>query len=274
VVNEVEMRCQPLKEAFAKTNKPLGWYFAGRLGWIATDQFECFKKSAEGGCSWGQVAYAQYFGSGILFKKDLKVYLEWLEKAASQNNPQAMERLGGWFRVHGSDKERAASYFRAGAELGSRNSMYRLWKMLTKGDGCDKDLRFAAIWAAKMEEHFVVYWDTLRDARLVLQKGTTEDFECDFDHLCYALGWGAYWHNYGGADWEAKSVADKSFGNACLDYYCEAVTLQQESIFTFLLCWNSVVGVKDVGLMVAKMVWEERGENLVKDFDGRAEISE
>jgi hypothetical protein len=70
-----------------------------------------------------------------------------------------------------------------------------------------------------------------------------------------------------GEDWERISFESKAFAERCLDYYCTCVELQRKSIFTFLLCWNQSVGVKDVGLMIAKRVWEEREDNMVKSFD-------
>jgi TPR repeat protein len=49
--------------------------------------------------------------------------VEWLEKAANQNNPLAMYWLGHWFRRDGDDKVKAVSYYRAAAELGWYGSM-------------------------------------------------------------------------------------------------------------------------------------------------------
>jgi hypothetical protein len=42
---------------------------------------------------------------------------------------------------------------------------------------------------------------------------------------------------------------------------------KNQSIFTFLLCWNRNVGVKGPGQMIAKMAWEQREENLVKALE-------
>jgi TPR repeat protein len=86
VVKDVEMEKSALKETFAKTEEPLGWYFAGRLS-NGREVVDFYKKSAEGGCSWGQAVYGWYFKQGDFVEKDEKVYVEWLEKAANQNNP-------------------------------------------------------------------------------------------------------------------------------------------------------------------------------------------
>jgi TPR repeat protein len=88
--------------------------------------FDFFKKSAEGGCSWGQVQYGWCFKNGWNVEKDKEVYLEWLEKSANQNNPWAIQELGDWFQGDGDDKEKAVSYHRTAAELGWKDSMYSL----------------------------------------------------------------------------------------------------------------------------------------------------
>jgi hypothetical protein len=33
------------------------------------------------------------------------------------------------------------------------------------------------------------------------------------------------------------------------------------------LCWNQTVGIKDVGVLIGKMVWEEREDNIWEKFD-------
>jgi hypothetical protein len=233
------------------------------------EQFDFYKKSAEGGCSWGQVQYGTYFSYGQFVEKDEKVYVEWLEKAVKQNNPMAMDWLGDWFRHEelGDEKEKAVSYFRAAAELGWRDLMDSLAEMLKNGDGCARDLRQAVIWSAKGDCD--VFWDLLGDAKGALEGGATEDLDCDFDQLCFALGWGLYWYQYEMGSWKDRSSIDKAFGNRCLDYYCSCVELQQKSIFTFILCWNRATGVKGPGQMIAQMVWEGRGNTLVKAFEQR-----
>jgi hypothetical protein len=195
---------------------------------------------------------------------DEKVYLEWLEKAANRNNPRAMDRLGDWFRRKDECKK-ALTYYLAAADLRWKESMFWLGHMLEYGEGCVKDLGQAAIWYAKGGHYD--FSSLLGEARIAFQNGTTEDLDCDFNQLCYSLGWGLYWYMYGAKGWKKQSDEEKMFGNHRLDYYCENVELQQKSIFTFLLCWKKMVGVKDLGLMIAKTVWEGKGVNLVKKFE-------
>jgi hypothetical protein len=187
VVEGVEMEWEDLREAFSKTEEPLGWYFAGKFAGDEREGFDFYKKSAEGGCSWGQVAYGAYFRNGEFVEKDDQVYVEWLEKAANQNNPWAMTALGLWFRKEGDDKEKAVSYFHAGAELGWKWSIFWLAVMLENGEGRAKDLRQAVIWSAKGGESHV-FWNLLEDAKGALESGAMENSDCDFDQLCFSLG--------------------------------------------------------------------------------------
>jgi hypothetical protein len=239
---------------------------AGEISEWKREEFDFFKKSAEGGCSWGQAEYGWYFRDGYYVVKDQNVYVEWLEEAVNQNNPKAMWWLGEWFRREGGDdKKKAFSYFRAAAELGWKPSMVSLVGMLYCGQGCEKDLRQAVIWSAKGNSS--TFWNMLGDARRSLERGTAEKLDCDFNELCYTLGWGLYWYQYGSERWKQKSDGIKDFGERCLGHYCSSVELQQKSIFTFLLCWNRTTGVKPPGQLIAQLVWEEREDNLVKAFE-------
>jgi hypothetical protein len=271
------MEGDALKEAFVKTEKVLGLYFAGQLSGLYyaglvvepdyRERFDFFKKSAEAGCSWGQVEYGRYFEDGEEFvEQDTKVFLDWLEKAANQNNPKAMDQLGDWFGGKGGNEEKTVSFYRAAAELGWKISMNRLAKMLRKGKGCVKDLRPAVIWGAKGDSN--VFWNLLAEVCLALESGATEDLDCDLNQLCFLLGWGLFWYQYETKTWNNQFDEKKVFGELCLDYYCSCVELQQESILTFLLCWNRATGgVQGPGQMIAQMVWEGREDNLVMEFE-------
>jgi hypothetical protein len=131
--------------------------------------------------------------------------------------------------------------------------------MLRDGEGCEKDWRQAVIWGAKDDSNRYVFWELLRSTSRYLEIGKTAVLDCDFNQLCYSIGWGLYWYQY----YDTKEV----FVNRCLDYYCSCIELQQKSIFTFLLCWNRTTGVYDAGFLIAHMVWEGREENLVQTFD-------
>jgi TPR repeat protein len=267
VVKDMKMEKSALKEVFAKTEEPLGWFMAGEISDDGREQFDFYKKSAEGGCSWGQVRYGRYFNFGNFVEKDDNMFVEWLEKAANQNNPKAIEVLGYWFGWgSGNDKNKAVSYFRAGAELGCEMSMKDLAYMLKVGEGCAKDLRQAVIWYAKVSSGYA-FWNVLDETLRACESGATEKLDCNFNQLCYSLGWGLYWYQFGTWHWNNQGNKARTLGNRCLDYYCSCVELQQKSIFTFLLCWNQTAGVKDVGVLIAQTVWEEREGSLLKAFD-------
>jgi hypothetical protein len=197
-------------------------------------------------------------------EQDTDIFLDWLEKAAKQNNPMAMNSLGYWFweAEDGDDEKKAAGYYLRGAELGWTKCMEDLAMMLKNGEGCKKDLRQAAIWSAKGNSY--VFWEVLRTSHI--SDGKRTGLGSDFSQVCYSLGWGLYWYMYG-TDFSKLRNFYKAFGISCLNYYCSCVELQQKSICTFLLCWKESVGVKDVGVLIAKMVWDGREDNLLKSFE-------
>jgi hypothetical protein len=115
-----------------------------------------------------------------------------------------------------------------------------------------------------------VFLLVLAEAERALEEDATQDLDCDFDQICYTLGWGLYWYMYGTDDWDE----DDAFSNRCLGYYCSCVELQQKSILIFLWFWNQATRrVKGPGQMIAQMVWEQREENFVKSF-GQSEGEE
>jgi hypothetical protein len=205
-----------------------------------------------------------FFNEGDFVEKDQKVCLEWLEKAANQNNPWAMNLLGGRFRDKGDENDKkAVSYYRTAAELGWKHSMQKLAYMLRIGQGCAKDLRQAVVWSAQADSAYYDFYEfeeVLRNTRCAFEDGRIEKLDYYFDQLCYSLGWGLYWYRY-------EDTKD-GFENRCLDYYCSCVELQQKSIFTFLLCWNRTSGgIKGPGQMIAQLVWNAREDNLVKTLE-------
>jgi hypothetical protein len=150
--------------------------------------------------------------------------------------------------------------------LGWTNAMYWLSILLRKGEGCTKDVSQAVIWGAKGNSG--VFWAVLEEARQACERDATKQLEGDFNQICYSLGWGFYWCQYGTQKYKDLNDENKAFVERCLDFYCGTMELQQESILTFLLCWNQRSGgVKGPGQMIAKMVWEGREENLLKTFD-------
>jgi TPR repeat protein len=269
VVKDVELYLEDWKKAFVATGEPLGWFFAGMMcAWPTKEQFEFLKLSAEGGCSWGQVGYGDYFeendqNEGIV-EEDNNTYMEWLVTAANQNNPRAIEQLGRLFKNRG-DFYSALEHHHRAAELGWENSMEQLVKMYRDGNGCEKDLRQAAMWSAQSDPE--AFWNFLKDSLVTFLAGEKDNLNNDFDQLCYTLGWGLYWYEYDADEWKKTDLNDL-FGSRCLKYYCLCVELQQKSIVTFSLCWNKTVGAKAPGQLIARMVWAEREDNLMKSMLG------
>jgi hypothetical protein len=247
-----DAEAEALKEAFSG-GETGGWglLFAGLLS-SGMDRLEFFKKSAEAGNSWGQAHYATFFTS------DGDVYLDWLEKAAAQDNPLGLSLMGQWVESTGGEhqQEKALSYYRRSALLGWENAMMRCGWMYRHQEGCLKDLYQSGFW----------YAQCMGTSFAKLLQNAKKTFETEGDsRICFVMGQGAYWYQYEAKGWNRLS-SWKEFGERCLDYYCSVCELQQKSILTFLWFWNRAVGVRDVGVMIEKMVWEEREDNLVKSF--------
>jgi hypothetical protein len=210
------------------------------------------------------VQYAWYFKDGLFVEEDEKVYVEWLKKAANQNNPLAMDLLGDVFKA-AREMEKALLHYRGAVELGWTTSMHSLAEMLTNGEGCAVDSRRAVMWSARCTNR-PIFWHFFENVFSLFVEGTTDELEGDFGQLCYSLGWGMYWYVYGTKGWVQKNRMMQTFGNRFVNMYCSCVELQQKSIFTFLWFWNRTTGIKGPGVMIAQMVWEERENNLVKAF--------
>jgi hypothetical protein len=262
---DVEDDCG-LREAFLKTNDPRGWYFAAHLS--HSQSYDYFEKSSDAGYSWGQVQYASYFltGRGMLYKSNhSKVIL--LERAASQNNPWAMDLLGDWFRSEtgGKDYDKAKLYYETAASLGWRPSFISRMDMSDLGQGGERNLTEAILWAARGECDG--FWRLSQECICALQNHTTADLECDFNLLALHLGSGAYWFMYGNERWCLQPAKVREFSERCLDYYCTTIDLQQKAILVFLWFWQKEVGgLKEIGEIIGKMVWEGRENCLIKAF--------
>jgi hypothetical protein len=257
VLKKVKLNKADMKEAFANTEEPLGWFFAAELSDpMSRERFEFYKKSAEAGCGWGQFDYGCYFQRvGRFVEKDLDVHKEWLEKAAAQDHRWALYDLSCLVE----DAEKRAAYLQRAAELGHEDAVDTMDEMAEVEHA--KDLIQKLRWNAKIDGGYDLFWDQLQSSTLAILSGKMES---NFNEVCYTLGWGLYWYLYGDDHWDMLGKHDQVFGNRCLDYYCSCVELQQKSIFTFLWFWNRTTGVKGPGQMIAQMVWEQQADNLVK----------
>ena len=255
---------EAIEKAFAETDSPLGYYFAGELcDWGSGEQFEYMKKSSDGGCSWGQVEFAEYFNPDDLrefVEKDHKMYLELLGKAVAQNNPRAIWRRG--LHKEKGNIEEARRDYRLAAELGWQDARLYLSQMFYRGRVVEKDLVQAVYWGSETDSHW--FWVALMGAAKAWNDQAFDDLDCDFNRLAMELGKGLYWYKFGTEEWDKRDEAAREFGVKCLDYYCETLELQQAAILLFLLFWNKTTGVKGPGRMIGQIVWEGRYDCLVK----------
>lgn len=102
-----------------------------------------------------------------------------------------------------------------------------------------------------------MFWRILREVKRIVKTNQTRQFY-DINRLVIELGKGIRNRIF--------DVDYKKFGKLCKNYYLSSMTLQQESIFIFLHFWNKTFGIKDVGKMIGKLVWNGRYECLIKDF--------
>jgi TPR repeat protein len=227
-----------------------------------SDYYDYNQKSAAAGCfyGWGELAYAELLKYGLAGyaepQEDEEEYWKYMEKSAAANNFVALFTFGRHYQSQ-NDPVKAHSYFLRAAELGSTQATERLIVMKALGNGCKQDRIAAVHWAARIGSN---WFEKLMSETERSHKSGKPEFR-----MCYALGEGMYWHMFGSKVWSVVPYQEvTAFGERCLKYYCEMVELQQESICTFLLFWNRAVGVKDIGVVIGKKVWEERKENLIK----------
>jgi hypothetical protein len=209
-------------------------------------------KAAEGGCSWAQMFFALEIPVGGYETK-----MVWLNKAAEQNNPWAIYHLGdryqnfeGRYPDHlDVDEEMAMAYYRRAADLGFFPAMQKLSDFYS-----EVDMKEAIKWAGKQYCVFSRYANFEKFSRQIklFFQGGKKVKGYSLDQLCYSLGRAQYW----------DAFKHNRFALRCCDYYCACVDVQQKSIFTFLIFWNQRAHIKELGRMIAEMVWKER-EDLV-----------
>jgi TPR repeat protein len=252
---------EDISSAFRKLEDPLAWVFAGDFcEYTSSARFHFYRRSAEAGCSEGQVCYADYFtnyGADGFVVKSEKVYVEWLEKAANQNSTRAMAALAYFHEKNGNLKV-MWEFLMAAAELGNLQSMARIGSGYERGVGKPADLCEAMRWYFKGNKETRAY----RIVREILE-GKMEICGGNVDRFCYCLGAGLFWHGHGMPMYNRQPLETTAVLEQALEYYCLNVDLQQESLLTFLMFWNRRSNVKQVGSIIAKMVWNEREDKLI-----------
>lgn len=257
-----ELRC-----AFAETKcllkgkAGIGHYFAFCVGFYGNGDYhdqdmDYLKQSSDAGYSWGQVEYAHvnYFEDDYNFQKLLKKAAPYHPPGHVQNNPEALYWLG---YCHESENIlNIVTFYLASAEMGWKASMDSLARIyLGELKGLEEaDYIKAVRWSSQGESFY--FWYLLKiannDSKYILLKTQS-------NLLMMELGKGLYWYMYDTNGWKEQKLKERDFGQKCMDYYCENINLQQQSIFLFLHVWNKTTGgVKDPGRIIGKMVWDAR----------------
>lgn len=110
------------------------------------------QKAAEKGEAWGQNGFGTMLLLGWGGTRDEKKAIQWFEKAANQNFPEAQYNLALIYRkgVYGVPENVAIAinWLQKAADLGYAKAQYRLGWLLEKGqdEGVKKDLKQAAKW--------------------------------------------------------------------------------------------------------------------------------
>jgi 2,3-diketo-5-methylthio-1-phosphopentane phosphatase len=266
VIEGVERAPRPLETAFGESDKPLGRFFSGilRFSFGFEEEYEeqvaFWKKGAEAGCSWSQVEYGK-----VLSWSEMT----WFEKSAKQNNPHALHLLGHYGAMK-REQEKELEYHRAAAELGWQYSMEILARILQERG----DWHESVLFAAPISHH--AFFDLLDHAFHQEETEGAKERTCTLNQLRYALGYGGFWYLFENDKlfWLSNEQA-KSDCSRCIDYYCGIVESHQKAVRTFLCCWNQLGGGKDVGLIIARMAWEDREAFLTSSsFFGEEEEEE
>lgn len=93
------------KKALLPLVAALGLSACVEYGVVPLSQFEPFRAEAEKGDAFAQAQLGQYYLGGPDNEEDLEMAVYWLERAAGQNEPQAIYILGAMReRGHGFDK--------------------------------------------------------------------------------------------------------------------------------------------------------------------------
>jgi TPR repeat protein len=98
-----------------------------------------------------------YFNGIFGVRKDEKLGLEWMVKAADGGYDVALYEMGGAYefgrRGVSKDKAKAIYWYEEAAEHGNIQAQYRLGEKYERGDGVPKDIDKALFWLRKAADH-------------------------------------------------------------------------------------------------------------------------
>ncbi len=219
----------------------------------AEPHYELLKSAAESGSAWAQSSFAHLgqLASGHPMGDDKMVV--WLKKAVAQGEPEAMTALaehwwGEAVSMSGVE-ERTQNLLRAAAELGDPRAQRRFGMYCFELDspGYWLWLRRSAIQQQDASMHSLVSF--VNDTMSAFRQGGTGRFVFE---IGLALVWNANWQSY---------ISETRLA-AC----AEAFRLYQkwcEEAKRGVMCWlwlsrDLKIVIKDVRLMIADLIWEER----------------
>jgi len=252
---------QNVAENFVKTETAIGYFIAAELFFDINNQksVEYLQKSRELGCVWAIVKYSgDMCNKQHQFPDIVNHHMNVIKNAAEENNPEAClvyAHYLGYKRSKGALEYAIKSY-----DLGNKYSTRLITTMLAVKE--NDYLSKAIFYTSKYEN--TVFPTMLRhifNKKIYIVSNCTS--------LPLQVGRTMYWQFYQSKQIHYSATKEIiEFAEKCMDYYCEMMDLQQQSIFSFLLSWNCVTGgMKDVGKLIAKMVWDFRYENAIKKFD-------
>jgi len=239
--------------AFQNTNCAIGYYWASEMSCNGVESMILMRKSSECGYSWGQIEYAIYMRT--VLKKE-KEYVDIIERLATQNHPRAQYLLGMIYKANGQH-EKAIFYLETSVNAGWNTGALYLSDIFYKNEyGFRNLVKFAKFCSAN-------YLARILDS---LKYEAYEESGCDPNILALEIGKKQYWWFYGHFPFREHVDKEAVTAKKYLKYYCYMMELQQQSIFQFLYYWNEMGGIKDIGKMIAKKVWESRYTNPIKSF--------
>ncbi len=214
---------------------------------------ELLRRSAEGGCAWGQALFGWRFCAfGAKFA--------WMEKAVLQEEREAMYHLADrlWYGITGNkDKARARQLWLEAAYLGDAEAQFSV------GRHCcvDGSLEQLVWWRRSAVQH--ARYSVIASLELAKYAGKhVHRFDLGGSgRIVFELGAAFQWHidsgngRVHGVKWSNEDIVAAERAVALHDQWCAEAKRA-------LLCWIWVAhecGVnKDIRLVIANLIWDER----------------
>jgi len=254
---EFKFKAEVLIDAFLATDCPMGWFWAGMICRDTDQRIAYLKQSSNSGYTLARIVLARYIYLDLSLRKE--GIIAW-KPLADEKNPFAMAELGSDLYRNNIDVCTAELLLMSAAESGHAEAAAELCELYSQ----KHDMLKLAQYSPLSESETRYFSHCLNTAIIHSEYRTTQ---CDFNVLMMYLGKGLYWRK---SLMRIQYTDDEvqKFKLQCLEYYCSKIDLQQAAIFTFLLCWKrATYALKGIGIVIAKMVWDGRYENLIISDD-------